>query len=397
MDLTQFGERATGALIPVSGLDPLRGEWEHKAFVPFPLTDGSLELKSSTYLAVSEARAALAALDATAKQLPNPTLLRIPTLRREAQSTSALEGTYAPLAEVFTADEESPPTPELVEVLNYVGMADLGFARVAEGYPLSVSLLSELQGRLMSGTKLETGSGHLRTGQVVVGQRSEVDPAELPIRRARFVPPPGGMVLETGLRDLTDWMTTDHSKTLDPVITAAMSHYQFETLHPFIDGNGRVGRYLIVLHLLVSGVLTEPTLTVSPWFEARRTEYYDNLFGVSARGDWDSYIEFFSRGLANAATQTQHQMIALVAVQAELKDRLKASNLRAGTAHAVVDLAIANPTFTVRRVEAELNVSYARANKLVGQLVDLEILRPIDPGAYKRRFFSPSVLAVLMS
>lgn len=396
MDLTVFGERATGALIPIRGMDPHKGEWEHKAFVPFPLTGDSLDLNPITYLAIGRARAALAALDATAQQLPNPTLLRIPTLRKEAQSTSALEGTYAPLADVFTADEESPPTPELVEVLNYVAMADWGFARVAEGYPVSVSLLSELQGRLMAGTNLEGMSGHLRPGQVVVGQRNEVDPSEFPIKRARFVPTPGGMTLEAGLRDLTDWMSTDHSATLDPVVAAAMSHYQFETLHPFVDGNGRVGRYLIVLHLLASGVLTEPTLTVSPWFEARRTEYYDNLFGVSSRGDWDTYIQFFASGLENAATRTQHQMIALVAVQAELKNRLRASKLRADTAHALVDLAVANPSFTVRKVEAELNVSYARANKLVGQLVDLEILKVLDPNAYKRRFYSPSVLAVLM-
>lgn len=397
MDLSLFGERATGVLVPVSGSDPSRGRWEHRAFVPFPLTSDGIELSPSTYLTIGGARAALAALDATSQQLPNPTLLRAPTLRREAQSTSALEGTYAPMAEVFTADEESPPTPQLVEVLNYVAMADWGFARLAEGYRVSVPLLSELQGKLMAGTKLAAASGTLRSSQVVVGQRNEIDPAEFPIKRARFVPPPAGLTLEVGVRDLTAWMNQDHSSSLDPVVAAAMAHYQFETLHPFVDGNGRVGRYLIVLHLLAQGVLSEPTLTVSPWFEARRTDYYDALFGVSSRGDWDAYIRFFANGLENAAIQTRHQMIALVAVQAELRDRLRASNLRADTAHALVDLAVANPSFTVRRVESELGLSYARANKLVGQLVELEILKPLDPHAYKRRFYSPSVLAVLMS
>ncbi|CAG7608615.1 hypothetical protein LEUCIP111803_01135 [Leucobacter soli] len=193
-----------------------------------------------------------------------------------------------------------------------------------------------------------------------------------------------------------DWMKADHSDEIDPVVAAAMSHYQFETLHPFMDGNGRVGRYLIVLHLQAAGVLSEPTLTVSPWFESRRGEYYDRLFDVSAREDWNAYIEFFSRGLESAADQTKDQMLSLVAVQAELKDRLRASNLRADTAHALVDLAVANPSFTVKRVEQELGVSYQRANKLVRQLKDLEILQVLDDSAYKKRFYSPSVLAVLI-
>ncbi|MFC7766487.1 Fic family protein [Leucobacter soli] len=353
-------------------------------------------LEGRTHLAVSRARAALAALDATAKQLPNPTLLRLPTLRREAQSTSALEGTYAPLADVFTADEDAPSTPELVEVLNYVAMANYGFRRISEGYPISVSLVSELQGRLMQGTKLEGISGKVREDQVVIGQRPGADPRAFPAHRSRFVPTPPGMHLETGLRDLMDWMKADHSDEIDPVVAAAMSHYQFETLHPFMDGNGRVGRYLIVLHLQAAGVLSEPTLTVSPWFESRRGEYYDRLFDVSAREDWNAYIEFFSRGLESAADQTKDQMLSLVAVQAELKDRLRASNLRADTAHALVDLAVANPSFTVKRVEQELGVSYQRANKLVRQLKDLEILQVLDDSAYKKRFYSPSVLAVLI-
>lgn len=396
MDLDLFATNSPGSLFPITGNDPLRGAWQHKAFVPRPLEASTPALEGRTYLAVSRARAALAALDATAKQLPNPTLLRLPTLRREAQSTSALEGTYAPLADVFTADEDAPSTPELVEVLNYVAMANYGFRRVAEGYPVSVSLVSELQGRLMQGTKLETASGKVREEQVVIGQRPDVDPKDFPVHRSRFVPAPPGVHLEAGLRDLMDWMRTDHNNEIDPVVAAAMSHYQFETLHPFMDGNGRVGRYLIVLHLQVAGVLSEPTLTVSPWFESRRGEYYDRLFEVSACGNWNPYIEFFSKGLESAATQTKDQMLALVAVQAELKDRLRASNLRADTAHALVDLAVANPSFTVKRVEQELGVSYQRANNLVRQLKNLEILQVLDDAAYKKRFYSPSVLAVLV-
>lgn len=392
-----FENDAPGTLVPIQGADPALGEWQHRAFVPNPLGEAMPALQPATYLAVANARAALAALDSTARQLPNPTLLRLPTLRREAQSTSALEGTYAPLSDVLTADEDDPATAELVEVLNYVRMANLGFARIADGQSLTLPLLSELQGILMRGTPLHEVSGRVRDRQVVIGRRPDADPFGFPVHAARFVPAPAGFVLETGVRDLIDWMRTEHVDVIDPVVAAAMSHYQFETLHPFHDGNGRVGRFLIVLHLQAAGVLSEPTLTVSPWFEARRTEYYDRLLAVSTRGDWDGFVRFFSQGLQSAADHTRNQMIALVAVQSELKERVRGSSLRADSAHALVDLAVANPSFTVRKVQADLALSYGRANKLVGQLVELGILRAVDPNAYTRRFFAPPVLSVLTS
>ncbi len=390
-----FGKGSPGSLVPIAGTDPVQGAWTHRAFVPDPLGTEMPRLEAVTYLAVANARAALAALDSTARQLPNPTLLRLPTLRREAQSTSALEGTYAPLSDVLTADEDAPATAELIEVLNYVRMATVGFEAIAAGRSLSVPLLGDLQGILMRGTPLHSVSGHVRDGQVVIGRREGAGVLEFPVRSARFVPAPAGVALETGVRDLVDWIRADHSGQIDPVVAAAMSHYQFETLHPFRDGNGRLGRYLVVLHLQLCGILSEPTLTVSPWFEARRATYYDRLLEVSTEGKWDAFVRFFAEGLRAAADQTRRQMIALVGVQAELKERVRASALRADSAHALVDFAVANPSFTVRKVESALNLSYGRANSLVAQLVDLDVLRPLDPDAYKRRFFAPRVLSVL--
>lgn len=390
-----FQNDAPGVLVDISDTDPVLGPWQHKAFVPLPLGSSPPQLLPQTYLAVGNARAALAALDTTARQLPNPTLLRSPTLRLEAQSTSALEGTYAPIAEVLVADEDEPQTAELLEILNYVRTANHAFAWIGDGRPISSGFLCDLQGLLMRGTPLEPLSGRLRGTQVVIGRRPEASPLDFPVHAARFVPAPPGHDLDAGLRDLIEWLRADHSGAIDPVISAAMSHYQFETLHPFRDGNGRVGRLLIVLHLQLSGILSEPTLTVSPWFEGRRSEYYDRLLGVSTRGDWDGFVRFFAQGIGEAATATRHEMMALVEVQAELKERVRASTLRAGSAHRLVDLAVGNPTFTVRRVESELGLSYGRANTLVGQLVDLGILQVIDPSAYKRRFFAPRVIEVL--
>ena len=390
-----FVNEHSGWLVDIADADPSAGGWRHKAFVPAPLPDQMPDLTKPTILAVSAARAALAALDSTASQLPDPTLLRLPTLRREAQSTSALEGTYAPLAQVMTADDEEPTSAELVEILNYVRMANQGFQWVAEGRPISTTLLEDLQGLLMRGTPLAMESGRIRDTQVVIGRRGDAQPDMLPIHAARFIPSPPGDHLITGLQDLVGWMRRDHTTTIDPVVAAAMSHHQLETLHPFADGNGRLGRLLIILHLHAAGVLTEPTLTVSPWFEARRSQYYDTLLAVSTAGAWDDFVRFFCIGVRDSADATRHQMLVLVNVQSELKDIVRTSPLRADNASTLIDFAVANPSFTVRNIEAALGISYGRANQLVSQLMDLGVLDVVDAIAYKRRFFAPSVMKVL--
>ena len=152
MDLGMFVDDTMGELVDITGSDPVTGDWQHKAFVPAPLGSDEPPLNGSTYRMVAAAGRALAALDATAQQLPNPFLLRTPSLRREAQSTSALEGTYAPLREVLTADDDAPATAEMTEILNYVRMANSGFLWAQEGRPITLSLIEDLQGELMRGT-----------------------------------------------------------------------------------------------------------------------------------------------------------------------------------------------------------------------------------------------------
>ena len=252
-----FVNNTSGSLVDVTAPDGSPG----KAFVPAPLPDDMPALSASTILAVAEARAALAALDTTSAQLPDPTLLRAPTLRREAQATS------------------EPATLDLVEILNYERMANYGFGWVGDGRPITTAFLEDLHGILMRGTPLAGGSGRLRDTQVVIGKRAGGAAHSNPLAAARFVPSPPGDHLKDGLDGLVGWMRQDHRARVDPVVATAMSHYQLETLHPAI------------------GVLTEPTLTVSSWFEARRTDYYDHLLAVSTRGDWDPFIGFFAAGL----------------------------------------------------------------------------------------------------
>lgn len=397
MDTSKFGDEALGELVEISGSDLVHGDWKHYAFVPEPLLAQSPTLDGTTYRRVADARAALSALDSTAVRLPNPKLFRRPALQAEAQSTSALEGTYAPLAEVLTADNERPPSENVREILNYVRMANAAFNALEDGQTLTIGFLESLQQILVEGTPGErASSGAVRDHQVVVGRRSAAPANIAPVYAARFIPSPPGIDLRARLDDLLVWIQNPEVReNIDPVVAAAMAHYQFETLHPFHDGNGRMGRLLIVVQLLILRVLQEPTLTVSPWFEARREEYYDALFSVSAQGAWDNYIAFFATGLAASATRTRQRMIELVDVQEMLKGRVRNSSLRAETALRLVDFAIANVSFNARQVQAFLGVSYGRANGLISQLVELGVLAALNHHGATRRFYSPAVLAVL--
>ena len=398
MDVALFQKAPFGKLVPISGSLASGATWEHWAFLPDPLGDQSPELSGRAYRQVANARAALAALDAIAQRLPNPKLFRGSTLRLEAQSTAALEGTYEPLARVLAADSEDVQDPSLREVFNYIVVAETAFGWAEEGRRWSLSSLANLQGMLMNGTPSQREhSGQVRSVQVVIGRRAGVPVSEIPIKAARYVPPPPGADLEARLRDLVLWMQADHSDRIDPVVAAAMGHYEFEALHPFHDGNGRIGRLLIVLQLYASGVLMEPALSVSPWFEARRTEYYDDLLAVSTDGDWSAWIEFFALGLEESAEAAKRRMLALAAVQAELKERLQSTPIRTGNARVLIDFAVGQPTFTVAQAARALGMGKAGAKKLIDSLVSNDILAPYDERVYGRRFHAPRVLEVLLA
>lgn len=396
MDVTLFQKEAFGSLIPVSGSTPAGVPWQHFAFLPRSLGDRSPELDSSCYRTVAEARASLAALDATANRLPNPKMFRTASLRLEAQATAALEGTYEPLERVLAADDDDTTDTDLREVLNYLGVAHQAFAWSEQGRGWGVRDLLELQAMLVKGTASEREfSGQVRPIQVVIGRRESASPGDLPIKAARYVPPPPGQDLESRLRDVSDWMQADHSAAIDPVVAAAMGHYAFEATHPFHDGNGRIGRLLIVLQLLASGTLTEPTLTVSPWFEARRAEYYDALFGVSSRSDWSTWVTFFARGLGESADATRLRMLALAAVQADLKERLQATPIRTANARILVDYAVGHATFTVGQAAMALGMSHAGTKKLVDSMVAHQLLAPWGERNYNRQFHAPEVMRTL--
>ena len=389
MQVERFEDSKAGTLVPIDGFDSRFGErYEHWAFVPHPLP-GEVILEPRTWAIAADAMLSLGRLDQAGRQIPNPALLRRPTLRREAQSTSALEGTFAPLLEVLEVDPEDDRrrSPELAEVLNYVRAAEHGYAAVADR-PLTQQILLELHQLLVADTASDgPDAGQVRTHQVVIGA------AGGSARDARFVPPPPGPDLETGVRLWLEWVNQMHP-TIPSVVAAALAHYQFETLHPFNDGNGRIGRLVIVLQLMLSGTLREPLLTVSPWFEARRSDYQDELQRVSETGEWDRWVTFFATGLRDQADDTTQKINDLVAIQLRSKELCRANNIR-GTALDVADGLIERPIITPTWVQTHYRVSYPSANNAVARLEQLGLLREMTGGSYGRVFAADDVLRVL--
>lgn len=389
MEVERFRSSPVGTVVPISGTDTRFGEtYEHWAFVPHPLL-GEVDLSPTARDAVTEAALALGRLDQAGMQIPNPTLLRRPTLRREAQSTSALEGTYAPLTDVFSAEDSAEAkTPELREILNYVAAAEYAYQWVGERGRITRGLICELHALLMRGSETDAErAGKVRDIQVVIGSGGR-------IAEARFVPPPPGQELNAGFTDLLDWINRPRSRPGQAVVDSALAHYQFETLHPFHDGNGRIGRLLIVLQLLVGKVLSEPLFAVSPWFEARRAQYQDELQNMSMTGDVDRWVSFFCEGIRAQAQATVEKIIDLL----EFRQKAMSTARGAGRHSVAVDIAgdlVERPVFNVATTATRYDVSFVAANNAVAKLVDVGLLVEITGRGHDRVFCCDRVLQIL--
>lgn len=369
MDVETLQKSPVGQLVPIVGPDPVTHELvEGEAFLPDPLPRGDLQLSTETWTMINEATAALARLDGAARRFPSPSLLRRPTLRREAQSTSALEGTYAPFPDVLAADADEDSrlmSAEIREILNFQEMAELAFSW-PDDRRLSLGMLGELQKTLMRGTAGERDdTGRLRECIVVIGA------AGAGFDEARFVPPPPGDQLRVGAEDFLDWI--GEPPLLPIVLQAALAHYQFECLHPYSDGNGRIGRLLVIVQLLRDGIIRDPLLVVSPWFEKRRTAYQDALLALSQTGDWDQWVSFFVQGVTAAAVESQRKVESLFELQENLRERVVTANKR-GTAERLAASLVGRPYVNRTIVAAEFGVTGQAAYNAIKTLEELGIL-----------------------
>jgi Fic family protein len=367
MDTATLRDSPIGQLVPIRGLDGKGERWEHFAYLASPLPR-SVELRPATWTVVARAEAALARLDQVARQVPEPALLRPGSLRREAQSTSALEGTYAPFEDVLESDldERARLPSEVHEILNYIVAAEQAFAWIGER-PLTIGVLASLQRLLVQGTPSEhEDAGRIRERHVFIGAKDS------PIQAARFVPAPADDRLHAGLEGWASWIEEPH-EDMPAVVQAALAHYQFEALHPFSDGNGRLGRLVIVLQLMRLGILRDPLLVVSPWFEARRGEYQDALLSLSRTGAWDEWVLFFATGVGASAVRTHERVEALLGWREQALRHVRAAGV-SGLAERLVFELIGTPILRAAQVATLHHVTHQGAMNALRRLAELSIV-----------------------
>jgi Fic family protein len=346
----------------------------------------SVELTPDNLLRLADAEAALGRLAGAGRLLPDPQLLVGPYLRREAVSSTRIEGTQASLADVFDAEASDLPFgPDVEEVINYVRAMESGLLRLST-LPVSTRLIREMHELILAGVRgRDRQPGELRTTQNWIGVPGAT------IETATFVPPPPE---EVG-RLLDDLELFVHEKPrAPPLIQAALLHYQFETIHPFLDGNGRLGRLLVVFFLVVRDRLPEPLLYLSPYFEARRQRYYDALQGVRERGDFDRWLGFFLDAVCVQAADA----VARAERITDLRERYRVEVLAStrGAANKVVDLAFEQPVLTARVVERRLSITRPAALKALRHLGDLGVLAEVQAGPRGQlRWRADAVLAAL--
>lgn len=368
-----------GKLVPISGTDPRTTKpWSNWAYLPDPLPR-SPDLSAAAIMAAARAGTAIARLDEAVAQLPRPDILVRPIIRREAASTSALEGTYASFEDVLTADflDDREMSSEQREIRNYVHATEVAVAQITERR-ISRTFLGELQLMIVRGTPGETAdSGDIRSHQVAIGAHHK------PIDTARFVPCPPGDQLAAGMAAWEDWVAREGNTLI--VAKMAMAHYQFETLHPYGDGNGRLGRLIALLQPMKAGELRWPILNIAPWFEARRDQYQDGLLNTTISGDFNPWIEFFSTAVEEQAKEGLERIQRLLRMRDAMILGLREKRLR-GSAIEIAEWLIGYPVIDVNTAATLTGKTFQAANTAIKKLVDEGILTEITQKRHNRLF-----------
>lgn len=355
----------------------------YEAFIPAPLPpDPPLVVDSAMQALLSAADQAIGRLDGVCQVLPDPNLFVAMYVRQEAVLSSQIEGTQSTLEDVLDYELEGRANrTDVREVVNYVAAMDHGLARL-DSLPLSLRLIREIHGILLADTRgAERQPGEFRRTQNWIG------PGGATLGEATFVPPP-----PDAMRDaLAVFETFLHEESLPALVHAGLAHAQFETIHPFLDGNGRVGRLLITFLLMHRQVLQQPLLYLSVYLKRHRAEYYDRLMAIREDGNWEGWMAFFLRGIAETATEAAETARAIIAMQA--KHRAMVENAGLGSnGMRLLDRLFVQPRTSVRAAGNHIGVSPATANKLVAAFVDLGLLEETTGRRRDRRFeYAPYV------
>ncbi|HEX7070605.1 MAG TPA: Fic family protein [Rhodothermales bacterium] len=354
----------------------------YSAFLPASLPpDPPVRVAGELQRLLSEADRALGRLDGSVQTLPNPDLFVYMYVRKEAVLSSQIEGTQSSLQDLLAAEahvlgDDRPR--DVDEVVNYVRAMNHGLARLAE-LPVSVRLIREIHAELLRGvrgSRLEPGE--LRRSQNWIG------PGGCTLAEATFVPPPPHEV-PGALAALETFLHTDDDLPL--LVKIGLAHAQFETIHPFLDGNGRIGRLLITFLLCERGVLRKPVLYLSHYFKQYRQEYYDRLQAVRDTGDFEAWLRFFLRGIAEVSVEAADTARWILELREQHRRAITDHLGRAaGNGHRVLERLYEHPIVSVTDVRQMLGTTFAGANQIVQRLVDLKILAEMTGRARHRRF-----------
>ena len=356
----------------------------YEAFVPNPLPP-DIDFSPAILRALSDADRLIGKLAGEGRSLPNPHLLMRPFIKREAALSSRIEGTQATLGELLAADagasvNRSPD--DLREVGNYVVALEYGIQRLTD-LPLSLRLVTELHEKLMQGVRGEHATpGEFRRSQNWIGSPG------CTLQNASYVPPPVDELMPC----LGKWETFLHDRSLPPLIQAAMMHSQFEAIHPFLDGNGRVGRLIITLFLVERDILPTPLLYLSAFFEATRSDYYDRLSAITGQAAWAEWIEYFLNGVArmseDALQRAERINTLLTKWRQEAPGRSKAPL-------DILNLLEENPYCTVSQVSEKLGIAFATAQRGIDKLIALDVLEQTTSAKRNRVYCARRIMDIL--
>lgn len=339
--------------------------------------------------ALAEAERNLSKLNSMGDVLPSHNILARPFSRREAVVSSRIEGTRASLTDLFTYESNQlsflEPGTDVREVHNYIRALDYSLQRL-ESLPVSLRLIREIHSRLLEGVRGEfLTPGEFRRSQNWIG------PAGCTLNNATYVPPPVEQ-MHQALHQLELFL---HSPPKLPALArVGLAHYQFEAIHPFLDGNGRIGRLLVTLLLHEWGLLSQPLLYLSAYFEANRLEYYDRLLLVSQRGDWEGWLKFFLTGISGQSLDAVRRIERIQELRNAYQDQLIAER-NAQRLFKLLDILLERPILNIRQAETALAVPYRTAQRYVEKMVSAGILEEVTGKARNRLYRAKTILEAI--
>jgi Fic family protein len=375
-----FKNSAAGKCIKTLG-----GYW---AFIPNPLPP-RIEYDQELINLLSDADRLLGELSGTGRLLPNPYLLIAPYVRREAVSSSRIEGTQASLNDLFffeAEEQQLPKVPDVREVRNYVRAMEYGINRLKK-LPVSIRLVKEIHKILMEGVRGKHATpGELRRTQNWIG------PPGCTLNESTYVPPP----VEEMKQSLGEWEKYLHSNPKQPpLIQCALMHYQFETVHPFLDGNGRIGRLLITFFLCEKNYLTQPLLYLSAFFDRFRDEYYSRLLAISQQGDWHGWVKFFLRGVATQSKDALTDARKILDLHTKYQNVLRNTKKIPVAAHRLIDELFANPVISIAGLSKKWDTPFISVKRGVSRLVEIGILREATDRKRNKLFIATELMKLL--